>query len=163
MQNNFKSFTERLTHPVKFRLFLLTNLPAAYFAGLRIKSVSEKEATVTVPFKWFTKNPFRSVYFAVLSMAAEMSTGILCMGHLYKQDPAVSMLIVNMQGSFYKKATGRISFICADGDEIRSKIETAMQSGEGVSVNCISKGYNAAQELVAEFSFTWSFKAKSKK
>lgn len=163
MQNNFQSFKQRLTNPVNFRLFLLSNLPAAYFAGLKITSVSEQQATVSVPFKWFTKNPFRSLYFAVLSMAAEMSTGILGMGHLYKQEPAVSMLIVNMQGSFHKKATGLIQFTCSDGEEVRSAIAKAINTGEGVSVTCISKGYNAAQELVAEFSFTWSFKAKTKK
>ena len=36
-------------------------------------------------------------------MAAEMSTGILCMGNIYKRNPAVSMLVLNKEAYFIKK------------------------------------------------------------
>ena len=51
------AFFHIVRHPVKFRLFLLQQLPAAFFSGIRIKAANEDRCTVTVPFKWFTKNP----------------------------------------------------------------------------------------------------------
>ncbi|MEJ7672361.1 MAG: hypothetical protein WKF59_06555 [Chitinophagaceae bacterium] len=41
-----------------------------------------------------------------LAMAAEMSTGILAMMHIYKRSHSISMLITNMEASYIKKATG---------------------------------------------------------
>ena len=146
-------------HPVKFRLFLLQKLPAAYFSGVRVKEVNREKAVVTSPFKWFTQNPFRSTYFACLSMAAEMSTGILAMAHVYKRKPRVSMLVISVEGKFYKKATSLTSFICDEGMLISQVIEDAVSTGEPQSIRALSSGYNKKNELVAEFWITWSFKA----
>src|SRR5437867_13201359 len=111
-------------------MFLLSNLPAAYFSGVRIRDINENTCSVTVPYKWFTRNPFRSTYFACLSMGAEMSTGALCMAHLYKKKPTVSMLVVKLEGEYFKKAVGVTTFICEDGLAIKKTIEQAIQSGE---------------------------------
>jgi hypothetical protein len=157
------AFFKIVRHPVKFRLFLLKKLPAAYFSGVRVKAISAEECKVTVPFKWFTQNPFRSTYFACLAMAAEMSTGILAMAALYKRKPAVSMLIVNMEAQYFKKATGLSSFICKDGQLIREAIQEAVDTGEGRSIVVRSDGYNDNGELIASFLFTWSFKARQRK
>ena len=154
------TFFQLVKHPVKFRLFLLQKLPAAYFAGLRVEDVNENSATISVPFKWFTKNPFRSTYFACLGMAAEMSTGILGMANIYKTRPAVSMLIVSMEGKFYKKATGKTKFVCKDGSVIKESIQNAMSTAQSQMVTAKSTGYNLNNEVIAEFLFTWSFKAK---
>lgn len=160
MNVNFNHFKKQLSSPVAFNLFLLTKLPAAFFAGLKIQALSEESAAISVRQKWFNKNPFHSIYFAILAMAAEVSTGILCLGALYKRQPAVSMLVVKNEGFFYKKATGKVVFLCKDGDKIIAAIEQSIQSGEGTTVTCNSKGTNEVGELVAEFNFTWSFKAK---
>ncbi len=67
------------------------------FCWVRVKELDEQHSMVTVPYKWFTKNPFRSTYFACLSMAAEMSTGSLAMAQCFKRKPAVSMLVVKAE------------------------------------------------------------------
>jgi hypothetical protein len=150
-------------HPVKFRMFLLSRLPNAFFAGLRIKDLDETICRVTVPYKWFTKNPFRSTYFACLSMAAEMSTGALCLVHLYKRDPPVSMLVVKVESEYFKKATGKTSFICEDGLKIKEAIEQAVETGEAKMIRARSVGMNDEGVTVAEFFVTWSFKVKREK
>src|SRR6476646_11547024 len=99
------AFIDLVKHPVKFRMFLFSKLPAALFSGVRLKYVDEEKCEVVVPFKWFTRNPFRSTYFACLSMAAEMSTGLLAMANIYGRKPRVSMLITGMEARFHKKAT----------------------------------------------------------
>jgi uncharacterized protein DUF4442 len=160
MNNNFSAFNKHVSSSFFFRQFLLSKLPAAYFAGLKIEVFDQQHAVVSVKQKWFNKNPFRSIYFAILSMAAEMSTGLLSMGNIYKRKPAVSMLVVEQRGVFHKKATGKILFTCADGNKIASTVEEAITTGNAVSIVCYSKGINEQNELVAEFWITWSFKAR---
>lgn len=143
------------------RLFLLAKLPAAFFSGVRVRYVDEFKCAVTVPFRWFTTNPFKSTYFACLSMAAEMSTGVLAMGHIYKKNPEVSMLVTKIEGNFFKKATGTVTFISEDGRRIASMINEAMSSGKGASLNSYSSGKDKSGDTVAEFVITWSFKTKT--
>ena len=152
-------FFDLAMHPVKFRAFLLKNLPAAYFSGVRVQELSAGKAIVTIPFKWFTKNPFRSTYFACLSMAAEMSTGILSMAYVYKKKPKISLLVVSIEGKFYKKAVSKTVFICEEGISISQVVEDAISTGEPQSIRVHSSGFNEKNELVAEFWITWSFKA----
>ena len=153
-------FFKIVKHPLKFRLFLFTKLPAAYFSGVRVREIDENKCTVTIPFKWLTQNPFRSTYFASLSMAAEMSTGALALAHIYKRNPSVSMLVVKVESEYFKKAADKTSFICEDGALIKRAIEDSIATGEGKMVRAKSVGRNNAGEVVAEFFVTWSFKAK---
>ena len=125
--------------------------------------LDEFKCVVILPFKWFTKNPFRSTYFACLSMAAEMSTGVLAMGHIYKKNPALSMLVTKVEGNFFKKATGTVTFTSDDGRRIESMIREAMSSGKSTSLNCYASGKDKAGDTVAEFVITWSFKIKTPK
>lgn len=150
-----------MKHPVKFRMFLFSKLPAAYFAGVRIKEMDARRCKVSVPYKWMSQNPFRSTYFACLSMAAEMSTGALAMAHLYKLDPPVSMLVIKVDSEYFKKATGTTFFVCSDGELFKQAIESTVATGEARVVNAKSIGRNENGELVAEFNISWSFKAKS--
>jgi hypothetical protein len=142
-------------------MFMLSKIPAAFIAGVKVERVTTQAAVVSVKKNWLNKNPFGSIYFAVLSMAAEMSTGILCMAALYKRTPAVSMLITKIEGSFIKKASGKVVFTCHDGLLANDAVEKAISTGEGVTVLCTTQGMNEQGELVAEFYCSWSFKAKS--
>ena len=160
MDPNTKSFIQILKHPFKFRIFLFMKLPSAFFAGVRVCDIDEKHCVVTVPYKWFSQNPFRSTYFACLSMAAEMSTGALAMAHLHKRNPAVSMLVVKVESEYFKKATGLTTFVCNDGEAMLHAIEESIATGEGKIFRALSTGKNQAGEIVAEFNITWSFKVK---
>ncbi len=163
MNTNAPEFIKMMKHPVKFRMFLFFKLPAAFFAGVRVREVDEKKCVVTVPYKWLSQNPFRSTYFACLSMAAELSTGALAMTQLYKSDPPVSMLVVKVESEYFKKATDKSSFVCEDGELFQKTIEETIATGEPRTVKAKSIGTNKAGEKVAEFYITWSFKSKFKK
>jgi hypothetical protein len=160
MNPNIASYIKLMKNPVKFRIFLFTKLPAAYFAGVRVRELDEKRCRVTVPYKWLSQNPFRSTYFACLSMAAEMSTGALAMAYLYKIDPPVSMLVIRVESTYLKKTTGRTSFVCEDGELFQKAIEETIATGEARIVKARSIGKNKEGEIVAEFYITWSFKVK---
>jgi len=145
---------------MKFGWFLLYKLPAAFFSGVRVIEIDEKKCVTVVPFRWLTQNPFRSTYFASLAMAAEMSTGALALSNVYRRTPAVSMLVTRMEASFYKKAKGAIFFTCEQGHEFESAINDAVATGTPCHLTSQSTGINKDGEVVAAFSFTWSFKAK---
>ncbi len=151
----------QLANSSRFQFFLLRKLPAAYFSGVRLKTLTQDACEVTVPFKWFSQNPFRSTYFACLAMAAELSTGALAMAHVYRRKPAVSMLVVKMEAEYFKKATGLTKFTCTDGNDFKRAIVTAVEKGQSQILTAYSEGKNPAGELVARFTITWSFKAKA--
>ena len=157
--NPFFSLTRS---PIKFKLYLFTKLPAAFFAGLKITRADNDQCVITIPYRWSTRNPFRSIYFACLGMAAEMSTGILAMANVYNSTPPVSMLVVTMEANFTKKATGNTRFTCNDGPAIREVVERAKATGEGQTIKVRSVGTNEANDIVAEFFITWSFKVKTR-
>lgn len=160
MPSNFPLFKQQIGNPIKYSLFMLNKLPMGFISGLKVVGLEEGSASVSVRFKWVNQNPFRSMYFAVLSMAAELSTGILGFGHIYQRRPSVSMLIVKLEGEFYKKAIGKIVFTCHDGPAIANAIEQTILTGEGINVACTSTGTNEQGEEVAKFVFVWSFKRK---
>ena len=154
------AFLRLINHPLRFRLFLWKNLPAAFFSGLRIQTITEDACSVSIRYKWFTRNPFRSTYFACLNMAAELSTGTLAMAHIYGRKPAVSMLVIKIETDFIKRATGLTVFTCPDGGLVREAIDAAVQSGEPRTVRVTSTGRNEKGEEVAVSYITWSFKRK---
>ena len=144
----------------KFSFFLISKLPLAYFAGLKLKEIDSQKSIVTAPYNFLNKNPFKSIYFAVLSMAAELSTGILALMHVNKKDKKISMLVIEMQSKFYKKATTKVKFICENGNEISNAIDKAINNDRAEVIITNSKGFDMNGVCVAEFSITWAFKAK---
>lgn len=160
MNPHFNDFKKMILHSFKYYFFLLMKLPLAFFTGLKVTAINIDSATVCVKFKWLNQNPFRSIYFAVLAMAAELSTGLLAFGNIYKRNPTVSMLVTKMHAEFYKKAIGKISFTCNNGNEIAEAIEQAIHHHTPTQIQCESVGKNEQNEIVAKFYFEWSFKVK---
>lgn len=154
------SFLRVANDPVRCAFFLLFKLPSAFFSGVRVKKATHLCCIVTVPYKWFSKNPFRSTYFACLSMAAELSTGVLAMANVYKRNPPVSMLVVKVDGTYLKKATSLTIFTCNDGTAFSTAIERAIESKEAQTVVARTVGRNKQNEEIASFVITWSFRAK---
>src|SRR5918993_1899886 len=123
---NTAAFFSLINNPLKLRLYLLKNVPAAFFSGVKIVEASPVSCTTSIPYRWLTRNPFRSTYFASLSMAAELSTGVLAMAHVYKRQPSIAMLVTGIEGKFHKKATGHTFFQCADGERMNEIIAKAI-------------------------------------
>ena len=161
MNPSFAKFRKIILNPILFKFFILQRLSAAFWAGLNIHHFDAQTCVVRVKKSWFNQNPFRSMYFAVEAMAAEMSCGMLAFSQVYERKPAISMLIEKMEASFVKKATGTILFTCEDGEAIQETIEKAITSGESTKIVCKSIGTNQEGIIVAEFLFHWTFKVKS--
>ncbi|MBP7477248.1 MAG: DUF4442 domain-containing protein [Chitinophagales bacterium] len=156
-----KEFIETFSNKLKFNFFLLTKLPMAWLAGLSIESFDESSASISLRYSWLIQNPFKSIYFACLAMAGEMSTGLLVMMHIYKSKPSISMLVIEMKSVFVKKAVGKIVFTCADALSIEEKINLAKSTGLSQEIPTTSIGRNEAGEEVCRVEILWSVKVKS--
>jgi Domain of unknown function (DUF4442) len=151
----------KLNHNGKMWFYFLSKLPSAWFWGMKIKSVNQDTGIVNLPYNWFSKNPFHSIYFAAQTGAAELSTGLLGMIAI-EDKPPMSMLITSVEGEFVKKADSLTTFTCNDGGKIRETVELAITSGAGQPVTVTSIGVDSYGDVVSRFKFTWSFKTKSK-
>jgi len=153
----------RVTNGLLLAAFMASKLPLGLVAGLRIRALTAERCVTTVRYSWITTNPFRSTYFAALAMAAEMSCGALGLSLVLAAPVPVSILIVAMTADFVKKATDTTTFVCDDGSRIQEALLTALREGpggNGVTVETRSVGTNHAGDVVARFTFTWSFRVK---
>lgn len=148
---------------LKFKLMLFKILPMGYLAGMKVTELNEEFCSVSVPYKRRNKNPFKSTFWAVLGMAAEMSSGALMTLYTHKQKPSISMLVADCKGEFVKKATDITTFTCNDGPLIKAKIIKAINTNEAQIIPTTMVGKNKAGEIIANFSFTWSIKARKPK
>lgn len=160
-RNGFEKLQRRMTSPWLLRGFMLFKMPLGLMAGLRVTTLEATRCQTTVPYGWRTTNPFRSIYFAAQSMAAELSTGALAMAAIELAPGSTAMLIVGMDAEFGKKATSRVTFTCDDGDAIFAAVQRAHATGEPTTVRATTVGRMADGVEVARFSFTWSFKKRS--
>jgi len=149
------------TNVAKINTFLFFKLPAAWWTGVRMRSIDDEKAVVTVRHRWVNQNPFRSMFWAVQGMAAELSTGAMVMRHIRQLNQPISMLVANNKGSFSKKAIGRITFTCTEGHKIHEALNKTIETGEGQTFWMNSRGVNEEGITVSDFSFEWTVKVKS--
>ncbi len=142
-------------------LFTLLKLPLVYLSGVRVQYINQEICKVKVRHRWINQNPFKSIFWAVQGMAAELATGVLLMSKIRSSKSSISMLLVETSASFHKKATGKIMFSCKDGSRIDSLIDKAMKTNEGVSDWFQTDGYNQEGQIVSSFKFKWSIKVKN--
>ncbi len=155
-----KDFRKLANNPFRLKMFFIKHMPMGLLNGLRIVELDEKHASVSVPYNYLTKNPFRSLYFAVQSMAAELSSGAMAIAEVKAAPRPVSMLVFDTEAKFTKKAQSKVIFTCNDGEAIRQAVQKTLKTGEGQTVRITSIGIDAKGNQVSEFHFTWTFKAK---
>ena len=152
----------QVSNRVTLGLYMLGNLPAGLFSGMRVEHVDETTCVTSVPFRWRNQNPFKSTYFAILSMAAELSSGAPAMIAVRGAPASVALIIVGMQAEFIKRASTKITFTCNDVPKINAAIEETLQTGESTTTTVTTEGQDANGVVVARFQFTWSFRKRSK-
>ena len=140
--------------------FLFFKLPSAYWSGVSVKSIDNNECVVSVKLNWFNKNPFKSIFWAVQGMAAELSTGMLVSKQINDRKINVSMLVISSSSNFYKKAVGRIKFNCIQGNELKNIFDKLDEKNPTNKITMFSRGIDEEGDVVSDFKFEWSFKRK---
>lgn len=147
--------------PSKLNSFTMLKLPSAWLCGVRVKSIDKSTCVVTVKHRWINQNPFNSMFWAVQGMAAELATGAMVIAQIRESGKRISMLVANNNATFSKKATGKITFTCNDGNLIADAIEKTIETGEGQTFWMKSEGINEDGVTVSVFNFEWTVKLKS--
>ncbi len=150
----------RMNNTLVFQAYLIARLPIAWIAGMRLKHLSPEVCQATMPYRWLSQNPFRSIYFATQAMAAELSTGALALLAVEGTRPAVAMLVVGLEATYSKKASSLVTFTCSEGARLFEAVDHAMATGEGQTLTVETIGRLADGTEVSRFRITWSFKQR---
>ena len=145
--------------PNQINKWMLFKLPAAWLTGVRISSISDTKCEVKVRFKWINQNPYRSMFWAVQGMAAELTTGMLLTKSIQESNTNISMLLVGNKSNFYKKAVGKIKFICDEGEAANELINLTKKNITHKAW-FKAKGIDETGDIVSEFDFEWSCKKR---
>jgi hypothetical protein len=145
--------------PKQINKWMLFKLPAAWLTGVRILSISDTKCEVKVRFKWINQNPYRSMFWAVQGMAAELTTGMLLTKSIQESNTNISMLLVGNKSNFYKKAIGKIKFICDQGETAKELINLTKKNITHKAW-LKAKGFDETGDMVSEFDFEWSCKKR---
>ena len=145
--------------PNQINKWMLFKLPAAWLTGVRISSISDTKCEVKVRFKWINQNPYRSMFWAVQGMAAELTTGMLLTKSIQESNTNISMLLVGNKSNFYKKAVGKIKFFCDEGEAAKELINLTKKNITHKAW-LKAKGFDETGDMVSEFDFEWSCKKR---
>ena len=145
--------------PNQINKWMLFKLPAAWLTGVRVSLISETKCEVKVRFKWINQNPYRSMFWAVQGMAAELTTGMLLTKSIQESNTNISMLLVGNKSNFYKKAVGKIKFICDQGETAKELINLTKKNITHKAW-IKAKGFDETGDIVSEFDFEWSCKKR---
>ncbi len=143
-----------------FEHILRSQIPIAWIAGVRFESYDGETFKVCVEHDFLNQNPFGSMFWAVEGMAAEFAGGVMLLDKIEATGKNISMLVVNNEAIFNKKAKGKIIFTCSEGKKIEDEVRKTIESGTPSVFELTSTGTDESGDLVAEFIFNWSIKVR---
>ena len=145
---------------VLFKGFMAAKMPLGLAAGLRVGDLDAAKCTIVLPGGWRTQNPFGSTYWAAQGMAAELASGLHPFVYAQGATVPVRMILARCAGEFVRMCKTDARFEFHQGELIENAIRSTLSSGE--NVDCVTEvlGYDAGNELVSRWSFTWAFRAK---
>ena len=147
--------------PAQANSYFFWKLPAAWWTGVRVTALDLESCTTQVRYQWINQNPFRSMFWAVQGMAAEIATGMLLSNMFKAAQLETSMLVIANEATFTKKAVGRIRFRCTQAAAITTVIEQLKSSSSPQTLWLSAEGVDEQGDVVASFKFHWSFKKRN--
>ena len=155
-----KKFCSKMTNWFLFKAYAIQKLPLAFLTGFKIVELDESKCITHVKYSYLNKNPFRSTFWAVLGMAAELSTGAYALLATKGKEKSIAVILVATHAQFVKKATDVTTFTCSNWLELDKAADRAIETGEPQTATGKSTGSNSDGETIAVFEFTWSFKTR---
>ena len=139
---------------------MLFKLPAAWLMGVKVGMINNSNCICTLKYRWINQNPFKSIFWAAQGMAAEFTTGVLLMREIELSNKNISMLLVDVEAKFTKKAIGKISFKCDKGLLIKKKVGSLNSQNTKSTMWIDSIGVDESGQEVSNFKFNWSILLK---
>ena len=139
---------------------MLFKLPAAWLMGVKVSMINNSNCICILKYRWINQNPFKSIFWAAQGMAAEFATGVLLMREIELSNKNISMLLVDVEAKFTKKAIGKISFKCDKGLMIKKKVDSLNSQNTKSTMWIDSIGVDESGQEVSKFKFNWSILLK---
>ena len=146
----------RLSNPWKLRLWMLTHLPMGLLSGMVIEHLDESGCRVVLKDRFWIRNPFGSVFWAVMGMAAELSTGALV--YAYLSGSGVKFILVGMEAKFFKKALGKSFYFCQTGSDVLRRFEQILNTEDTSVILLPVVATDQFDQILAEFTFRWQLR-----
>ena len=146
--------------PFGINLYTFFNLPSAWWCGVRVKKITRKYCSTKVSLNWINKNPFKSMFWAIQGMAAELSTGVLIMQASKSFKCDISMLVINNKATFTKKAKGQIVFSCNNGEAVEKTFTKLLKTNKSQTLWLQTIGVDEEGDIVSTFDFEWTLLRK---
>ena len=146
--------------PFGINLYTFFNLPSAWWCGVRVKKITRKYCSTKVNLNWINKNPFKSMFWAIQGMAAELSTGVLIMQASKSFKCDISMLVINNKATFTKKAKGQIVFSCNNGEAVEKTFTKLFKTNKSQTLWLQAIGVDEEGDIVSTFDFEWTLLRK---
>ena len=146
--------------PWGINFFNFLKLPSVWWTGVRVKHIDVNNCEVKVTYLWVNQNPFKSLFWAVQGMAAELTTGVLLMQAIAESKRNISLLVLNNKATFSKKGRGKITFKCNQGELIREAINKTIETKKSQTIWLNAKGVDQANDQISSFSFEWTLLLK---
>tara|TARA_A100001011_G_scaffold366904_1_gene419867 strand:- start:35624 stop:36079 length:456 start_codon:yes stop_codon:yes gene_type:complete len=147
--------------PTRINIFNFFKLPSVWWCGIRVTKIDDISCQVKVIHRWINQNPFKSMFWAVQGMAAELTTGVLIMEAIQISNRKVSMLVLNNRANFSKKATGKVVFECDQKQKLSKAMNQLIMSEEPQKIWLTSKGIDQNGDIVSTFEFEWTLLLKN--
>ena len=147
--------------PNRINAFNFFKLPSVWWCGIRVTKIDDISCQVKVAHRWINQNPFKSMFWAVQGMAAELTTGALIMEAIHNSKRKVSMLVLNNRANFSKKARGKVLFECDEKQKLIKSINTLIKTQEPQTIWLKSKGIDQNGDIVSTFEFEWTLLLKN--
>lgn len=143
--------------------FGLRKIPLICFIGARIKSLNQKECSLVVPLNYRTKNHLGSMYFGVLSTAADLAGGLLAMKLIENSPAKIDLVFKSFHAHFYKRVEGDCVFLNDEGPAIEEFVAMVAKSSERHERMVKVKAYvpsKLGETIAAEFDLELSLKRR---
>lgn len=147
--------------PIRINIFNFFKLPSVWWCGIRVTKIDDVSCQVKVVHRWINQNPFKSMFWAVQGMAAELTTGVLIMEAIQNSKRKVSMLVLNNRANFSKKARGKVLFECDDKQKLSKAMNQLIKTQKPQSIWLTSKGIDQNGDIVSTFEFEWTLLLKN--
>jgi hypothetical protein len=145
-------------------LFGLTQVPMIFYCRPKVVSISDRKLEIKIKLNRRTKNHLNSMYFGILSVGADVTSGFLAMKLIQASKSKINLIFKDFHADFLKRAEGDVHFICEDGIAIQNLVRKAEETGErqNLPVQIVAIVPKISDEPVAKFVLTLSIKKKSK-
>ena len=129
----------------------------------KVRLNTPQRAEIVIPLTWFSKNLWRTMFFAAIAAGADLTGGFAAI----ELAPAanVGFLYKSFSCRFLRRVDGDLVLVCDDGEKVAAGVETAARTGERVNVDVRVYGLvekHSLTEPVFDSALTLSFKQHKK-